>query len=79
MFAESQRCETWTVMCYCSRNRNSTTRTPTNYWLNTSGNYVLKRFLERMETMTERKMLTRTEMEQLAGKRAMRKGQVFSA
>ena len=34
-------------------------------FLNTSGNDALKRFVESMETMTDRKMLTRTEMEQL--------------
>ena len=64
-FGNSQVYCPWDVICYCSRNRRHKNLPPQNYWLNTSENDVLKRFVESMETMTEREMLTRTEMEQL--------------
>ena len=64
-FGNSQVYCPWDVICYCSRNRRHKNLPPQNYWLNTSGNDVLKRFVESMENMSERKMLTRTEMEQL--------------
>ena len=52
----------WDVICYCSKHRKNKTLPPQNYWLNTSGNEVIKHFID---DLSHQKTITRTEMERL--------------
>lgn len=52
----------WDVICYCSKHRKNKTLPPQNYWLNTSGNDVIRHFID---DMNRQKTITRTEMERL--------------
>lgn len=52
----------WDVVCYVKAHRTNGALEPQNYWLNTSGNDVVKHFIS---CMGEQKKLTKTEMEQL--------------
>lgn len=52
----------WDVICYCSKHRKNKTLPPQNYWLNTSGNEVIKHFID---DLIHQKTITRTEMERL--------------
>ncbi len=49
----------WDVINYCADHRNDRTMLPQNYWLNTSGNAIVRRFVERANIQT------RNEIEQL--------------
>lgn len=60
----------WDVICYCSKHRNNKNLPPQNYWLNTSGNDVVKHFIDRMG---EDRSITKTEMEQLIDGEAVQK------
>ena len=55
----------WDVICYCSKNRNHKNLPPQNYWLNTSGNEMLKHFIEGAAAGTGLRTITRTEIERL--------------
>lgn len=52
----------WDVINYCSAHRSDPVCLPENYWSNTSGNEVLKRFIERAG---EEKGLAKTDLERL--------------
>lgn len=60
----------WDVICYCSRHRKNKELPPQNYWLNTSGNTVIKRFLDGMD---DQQTLTKIEMEKLIDGETVRK------
>ncbi|MDR1700628.1 MAG: AAA family ATPase, partial [Lachnoclostridium sp.] len=50
----------WDVICYCDKLRGNLRAQPEKYWLNTSGNDVVRRFIEMAKTGT-----TKSEIEQL--------------
>jgi hypothetical protein len=52
----------WDVICYCEDHRENGNLEPQNYWLNTSGNEVINRFIEDCGT---KQQPTRTELERL--------------
>ncbi len=52
----------WDVICYCEDHIENPESEPENYWLNTSGNEIIKRFIEAMGT---RQQPTKTELEDL--------------
>ncbi len=52
----------WDVICYCSKHRNNKKLPPQNYWINTSGNDIVKHFID---TMGGQKMVTKREIERL--------------
>lgn len=60
----------WDVICYCSKHRKNKMLPPQNYWLNTSGNEVIKHFIN---DMNRQKTITRTEMERLIDGEAVQK------
>ena len=61
----------WDVICYCSKHRKNKMLPPQNYWLNTSGNEVIKHFIN--EYRNRQKTITRTEMERLIDGEAVQK------
>ena len=52
----------WDVICYVNRRRTDPALQPQNYWLNTSGNEVVRHFIEALGDG-----VTKTEMERLIG------------
>ena len=52
----------WDVICYVNKRRTDPALQPQNYWLNTSGNEVVRHFIEALGDG-----VTRTEMERLIG------------
>jgi hypothetical protein len=50
----------WDVICYCDKLRSNRRAQPEEYWINTSGNDVVRRFIEMSKTGT-----TKREIEQL--------------
>ena len=52
----------WDVICYVNKRRTDPALQPQNYWLNTSGNDVVRHFIEALGDG-----VTRTEMERLIG------------
>ena len=60
----------WDVICYCRARRNNKRLSPQNYWVNTSGNEVVKRFIREMGAQ---KAVTRTQIEQLINGEAIQK------
>ena len=60
----------WDVICYCRARRNNKRLSPQNYWVNTSGNEVVKRFIREMGAQ---KAITRTQIEQLINGEAIQK------
>lgn len=50
----------WDVICYCAKLRNDQTIQPQNYWMNTSNNDAVKRFIQCSENA-----VTKREMESL--------------
>lgn len=52
----------WDVINYCAAHRSDATLPPENYWTNTSGNDILKHFID---GMGEQNMLTRGDLERL--------------
>ena len=52
----------WDVICYCEDHIDSPENPAENYWLNTSGNEIIKRFIDAMGT---RQQPTKTELEDL--------------
>ena len=52
----------WDVINYCSDHRLEPDLPPQNYWINTSGNAILRHFIEEMG---KEKKLTKSEMESL--------------
>ena len=52
----------WDVICYCDEHRDHRTKAPQNYWLNTSGNDVIRYFIEHMG---QEKEVARSELEVL--------------
>ena len=44
----------WDVICYCDRLREDKTATPGNYWSNTSGNDIVKRFISMTDASAAR-------------------------
>lgn len=64
----------WDVICYCSKHRRNKKRPPENYWLNTSGNDIVKHFIERMDDAAEDNFaLTKAEMERLVNGETVQK------
>ena len=61
----------WDVICYCSKNRGGTHTPPQNYWVNTSGNDIVKHFIDDLNRSApspnapETAALTKTELEHL--------------
>ncbi|MDO4294447.1 MAG: AAA family ATPase, partial [Eubacteriales bacterium] len=59
----------WDVICYCGKRRYDPELQPQNYWANTSGNDIVKHFVEDMEKWpgegSEQAKLTQAEMERL--------------
>ena len=60
----------WDVINYCSRHRSDPTLPPENYWMNTSGNEILNRFIE---SVGEEKKLTKLELEKLVNGECVQK------
>ena len=60
----------WDVICYCQDQKENENFSPQNYWMNTSGNDILKRFIDGMD---EQRKLTKTELEQLINGEAVQK------
>ena len=52
----------WDVVCYCSKHRKNKKLPPQNYWINTSGNEVLRHFIS---GMASQRMVTKAQMERL--------------
>lgn len=52
----------WDVICYCDEHRDHRKKAPQNYWLNTSGNDVIRYFIEHMG---QEKEVARSELEVL--------------
>lgn len=52
----------WDVICYCDEHRDHRKKPPQNYWLNTSGNDVIRYFIEHMGQEQE---VARSELEAL--------------
>lgn len=52
----------WDVICYVNKRRTDPALQPQNYWLNTSGNEVVRHFIEALGDG-----VTKTEMERLIG------------
>ena len=52
----------WDVICYCSKHRKNKSLPPQNYWLNTSGNEVVRHFID---GLGGQQMITKAEMERL--------------
>ena len=55
----------WDVINYCAEHRTDPEAPPQNYWINTSGNDVVRRFIGDLKNSTGRGSVTRTELEQL--------------
>lgn len=62
MFGDVEVYCPWDVICYCEDHRENGNLEPQNYWLNTSGNEVINRFIEDCGT---KQQPTRTELERL--------------
>ncbi len=52
----------WDVICYCGKHRNNAKLPPQNYWINTSGNDVVRHFVKNMGS---HKAAAKIEMERL--------------
>ena len=52
----------WDVLCYCKAHINDQSLAPQNYWANTSGNDVIRHFIQ---NTGKQQNLTRTELERL--------------
>lgn len=52
----------WDVICFCEDHRESPDLAPQNYWLNTSGNQIIRHFIENMGSQSQ---LTKTDLELL--------------
>lgn len=52
----------WNVLCYCKAHINDQSLAPQNYWANTSGNDVIRHFIQ---NTGKQQNLTRTELERL--------------
>lgn len=52
----------WDVLCYCKAHINDQSLAPQNYWANTSGNDVIRHFIQ---STGKQQNLTRTELERL--------------
>ncbi len=60
----------WDVICYCQKHRKNKQLPPENYWINTSGNDIIKRFVE---SMGEQRTLTKVEIEHLIAGESVQK------
>lgn len=60
----------WDVLCYCKARRNNPHLSPQNYWLNTSSNEVIKRFID---DMGEQKNVTKVEIQRLINGESVQK------
>ncbi|MDO4293192.1 MAG: AAA family ATPase [Eubacteriales bacterium] len=60
----------WDVICYCADHLEQKQLAPLNYWLNTSGNDVIRHFIDRVGQQQE---LTRTELERLVNGQTVQK------
>lgn len=60
----------WDVICYCQKHKKNRLLPPENYWINTSGNDIVKHFIDRMG---EQRTLTRLEIEQLIAGESVQK------
>lgn len=61
----------WDVINYCSDHQVDSDMEPKNYWLNTSGNEVLNRFLDSINSDSQR--LTKVELERLVNGETIQK------
>ncbi len=55
----------WDVINYCEDHRFDQEAPPQNYWINTSGNDVIRRFIGNLNNSSDRGSATRTELDQL--------------
>lgn len=60
----------WDVVNYCNDHLNNPDAEPENYWMNTSGNNIINRFVN---SLKEPDMLTKTELEWLVNGKIVRK------
>lgn len=60
----------WDVVNYCADHLTTPNATPKNYWLNTSGNEVINRFIDSVD---EPQKLAKTELERLVSGNVVRK------
>ena len=60
----------WDVVNYCADHLTTPNATPKNYWLNTSGNEVINRFIDSVD---EPQKLAKTELERLVSVNVVRK------
>lgn len=60
----------WDVVNYCNDHLNEPDAEPENYWMNTSGNNIINRFVN---SLKEPDMLTKTELEWLVNGKIVRK------
>ena len=49
----------WDVICYCAKLRNDKTIQPQNYWMNTSNNDAVKRFIQCSENVVTKREIER--------------------
>ncbi len=63
----------WDVINYCRDHLNDPQAVPRNYWINTSGNEIVNRFIDCMDQEDADKKLTQTELELLVSGETVQK------
>lgn len=63
----------WDVINYCNDHLSTKDAPPGNYWLNTSGNDIINRFIDSMDDVGEKKKLTQFELELLVNGETVQK------
>lgn len=63
----------WDVICYCDRLRFDPELPPQNFWINTSGNEVIKHFIEGMDRQEKGNVPAKKEMERLINGESVQK------
>ena len=63
----------WDVINYCNDHLSDPSAPPENYWLNTSSNDIINRFIDSMDDIGEKKKLTQFELELLVNGETVQK------
>lgn len=63
----------WDVINYCRDHLSDSTAAPRNYWINTSGNEIINRFIDCLDQEDADKKLTQTELELLVSGESVQK------
>lgn len=63
----------WDVINYCRDHLSDSAATPRNYWINTSGNEIVNRFIDCLDQKDVDKKLTQTELELLVSGESVQK------